>query len=104
MINPQKIFKDQLKGTLGRKLFASPGTYRLARDVFVKNNRFDFEARRKLTAMSLDQAAEAYQGDKPVAWTSAFSQGNWFIYSTWFPLPPRLLPEWRHQWRSLPTC
>ncbi len=71
-MNPHKLFREKLKSKLGRKLLASPGTYKLARDVFVKKSSFSFEARKKMTAMALDQAAEAYHQKKPVAWTSAF--------------------------------
>ena len=87
-MNPQQIFKDKLKGTLGRKLFSSPSTYKLAREVFVKKNRFNFEARRKLTAMGLDQAAEAYHNKKPVAWTSAFFPGELVYIFDLVPFAP----------------
>jgi len=75
-LNPQKIFRQQLKGTMGRKLLASPHTYRLARQVFLKKSNFAFAAKRMMTDMALQQTAEAYQGKKPVVWTTAFFPGE----------------------------
>ncbi len=87
-MNPQKLFRKNLKGKLGRKLLASPGTYQLAREVFVKRNSFSCEARRQMTSMALDQAAEAYQQKKPVAWTSAFFPSEIVYFFDLVPFAP----------------
>jgi len=87
-MNPQKMFREKLKGELGRKLLSSPSTYRLAKDIFLNQSSFPFESRRKLTAMALEQAAEAYHNVKPVAWTSAFFPGELVYLFDLVPFAP----------------
>ncbi len=87
-MNPQKMFREKLKGQLGRKLLSSPATYRLAKDLFVNRNRFAFKARMMMTAMALDQAAEAYHQSKAVAWTSAFFPGELVYLFDLVPFAP----------------
>jgi len=87
-MNPQKIFREQLKGPLGRKLLSSPATYRLAKDVFIKENSFPFQARKMMTEMALDQAADAYRKKKSVAWTSAFFPGELIYLFDLVPFAP----------------
>jgi len=87
-VNPQQLIKEKLNGRLGRKLLSSPATYRLARDIFVRRNKFQFEARRMMTAMGLEQAAEAYHNTKAVAWTSAFFPGELVYLFDLVPFAP----------------
>ncbi len=89
-MQPQKIFREKLKGTIGRKLLSSPQTYKLARQVFLKRSNFNFDAKRKMTSLALEQAAEAYQGKKPVAWTSAFFPGELFNLFDLVPFAPEV--------------
>jgi len=87
-MNPQKIFKEKIKGNLGGKVFSSPHTYRLAREIFVRKVDFPFEARKKMTSMALEQAAEAYQKKRSVIWTSAFFPGELFNLFDLVPFAP----------------
>ena len=87
-MNPQKIFREKLKGKLSRKLFASKGTYKLAKEVFINRSNYDYKARKLLTGMALDQAAEAYHQTKPVAWTSAFFPSEMLYLFDMVPFAP----------------
>lgn len=87
-MNAQKVFREKLKGTLGRKLFSSPATYMLAKEIFLRKTSFAFEAKKMMTAMALEQAARAYQQKKPVAWTSAFFPGELIYLFDLVPFAP----------------
>ncbi len=89
-MQPQKIFKEKLKGNFGRKVFSSPYTYRLARELFLRGGNFNFEAKKKLMDMALQQAAEAYQGQRPVVWTSAFFPGELLYFFDLVPFAPEV--------------
>jgi len=78
-VYPHKKFMETIKGSFSRKMLSSPHTYRLARQVFLRGGHFHFSAKKMMTAMALEQAAEAYQEKGSVAWTSAFFPSELFF-------------------------
>lgn len=86
----QKIFHEKLKGKISRNLLASPYTYQLAKEIFIRKGTYDFKAKKILTAMALDQAAQAYRYKEKVTWTTAFFPNEMLYLFDLVPFAPEV--------------
>lgn len=89
-MQPQKIFRNKLKGRINRNLLSSPYTYRLAKEIFIRKGSFDFEAKKILTTMALEQAARAYRQKEKVTWTTAFFPSEMIYLFDLAPFAPEV--------------
>ena len=89
-MQPQKQFMENMKGGLSRNLLSSPHTYSLAKQIFVRKNNFDFQAKKALTEMALDQAACSYREKDRVAWTTAYFPTELIYFFDLVPFAPEV--------------
>ncbi len=89
-MQPHRLFRDKLKGRISRSLLSSPYIYSLAKEIFIRKRSYNYEANKILTAMSLEQAAQAYRQQEKVVWTTAFFPSEMIYLFDLVPFAPEV--------------